>query len=68
MDVRLPPAINEVVENHTKWLRKRLYESRDRNGDIVFVFESNNDGNIDIPKPAHALNEQADVEMRDESG
>ena len=38
MQVRLPPAINDVVQRHTKWLKRKLYDQRERNGDIAFVF------------------------------
>ena len=54
---RLPPAINDVVINHTKWLRKKLYDSRERNGDVIFVFYSGAQvDEIEIPVPQHSLN------------
>lgn len=69
VDVRLPPAINEVVKDHSKWLMKKLYDSRVRNGDITFIFKSIEE---EIPVPAHALAAESggaarDVVMRDES-
>ena len=64
---RLPPAINDVVINHTKWLRKKLYDSRERNGDIIFVFYSDAQvDEIEIPVPQYSLNSENNVEMRDE--
>ena len=59
MQVRLPPAINDVVQRHTSWLKRKLYDQRERNGDIVFVFLPAGDAepaaDIDIPVPAHAV-------------
>lgn len=69
--MKLPPAIDEVVINHSKWLMQKLYDSRVRNGDINFVFKSADEGDIEVPVPAHNLAESGgaanDVEMRDES-
>ena len=59
MQVRLPPAINDVVQRHTKWLKRKLYDQRERNGDIAFVFlpagDAEAEADIDIPVPEHAL-------------
>ena len=57
LEVRVAPAINEFVERHTKWLMRKLYDSRERNGDIVFVFKPAKEaveGDIEIPVPSHA--------------
>lgn len=45
---------------------QKLYDSRERNGDVVFVFKrAAGAGDIEVPVPAH---QQADVVMRDEGG
>ena len=51
------PTYDEPVQRHAKWLMKKLYEQRERNGDVVFVFPSGDGGlpEIDIPVPEHAL-------------
>ena len=57
LELRIPAGINEVVDKHTKWLMRKLYNSREKNGDIVFEFQP--DGgeamDIDIPVPELAL-------------
>ena len=50
---RLPPTINEVVDNHSKWLMKKLFAAKERNGDVVFLIKGLGE-EVDIPAPAHA--------------
>jgi len=47
---------------------RKLYENRERNGDVIFVFRHGSaEPDIEIPMPAHALaNNNADVEMKDD--
>ena len=57
--MKLPTPINRVVIDHSKWLMRKLYNSREKNGDVVFVFEDG-DANalpnqIEIPKPEHEV-------------
>ena len=63
VQVRLPPAIDDVVQRHSSWLKRKLYDQRERNGDIAFVFLPAGDADaaeadIDIPMPAHAVAER----------
>ena len=60
--MKLPAPISQVVIDHSKWLMRKLYNSRDKNGDVVFVFE---DGEalpeqIEIPKPEHEVAKKED--------
>jgi len=65
--VRLPPAINQVVEEHSKWLMRKLYDSREQTGDVVFVIKQQEE-DIDIPIPGHLQAAKPEnAEMRDES-
>lgn len=65
------PTFDEPVQRHAKWLMKKLYEQRERNGDVVFVFPIDDGGmpDIDIPVPEHALAnkpDKPDADMREE--
>ena len=61
MNNGVPPGIDDVVHRHSKWLMKKLYDSRERNGDVVFVVKKPVDeGQIEVPVPG------GDVEMRDD--
>ena len=54
MEIRLPPTIDEVVQRHTKWLMQKLYDSRERNGDVIFVLKAAKDEmDIEIPVPSN---------------
>ena len=63
------PEIDQPVQAHSKWLMKKLYDSRDRNGDVTFVFREGAAPDIDIPVPSHALansSSQENAEMKEE--
>ena len=56
MELRLPPTIDEVVQRHTKWLMQKLYDSRERNGDVIFVLKAAKDEmDIEIPVPPNQV-------------
>ena len=57
VELKVPAGINEVIDRHTKWLMRKLYNSREKNGDIVFEFrpDAGEPMDIDIPVPQHAL-------------
>jgi len=61
----VPGAIDEAVNTHQKWLMKKLYNSREHNGDVHFVFQTNDP--IFVPQhPLAALNQGNDAIMKDE--
>ena len=39
LQIKKPTTINAFVDDHKKWLMKKLYERREEDGDVVFIFK-----------------------------
>ena len=39
VEIKQPTTIDEFITEHKRWILRKLYEKRDEEGDVVFVFK-----------------------------